>query len=454
MKYFGTDGIRGVVGETLTADFAKLVGFAYGNALTQWQKMGEFGCKRTSKRVLVGRDTRSSGQELSLKIGEGIRLAGYDAVYAGVITTPTHNYSTKSGDFVGGVMITASHNPASHNGIKLCDFAGKKYSPEFLETVENFIKTYLNSELTAQNLGQEQTDFDIGAKWVNFLLDWLDFPDFSGVRVALDLANGAGYELIPQAFEMTNAEVVAFNTESDGKNINNNCGSLFVENFAQKVVECGADIGFSFDGDADRILAVDRTGRIVDGTDLMYIFGNYYAEQNKLPNMIVVSTPITNMGLEISLKNRGITLKRTSKVGGQYVQALMEAEGYAVGGEENGHILLRDIGEGSDGLFVGLYLLKIMRDKGCDLCDLLADLHRKKTAQSNLYVTENQRQKVANGCLDEYLANLHFCLNKDERVIVRPSGTECLVRVLVEGDNASRLNEICAEIESCIKNIK
>lgn len=435
MQYFGTDGIRGVVGQKLTLDLAARVGAAYGRALLELYPGGS---------ILIGRDTRASGAALEEAISTSLASLGFAVVCAGVLTTPAHSFLTKSGDFVGGVMITASHNPASHNGIKLCDRDGKKYSIDFLENVESM----LYEDVPASHCRIKRNvvyDTSLGQKWIDFVLDQLGQPDLGEYKVALDLANGAGFDLIPRGFGATGATVLAYNTESDGANINNNCGSLYVDRFVDTVLGCGADIGFSFDGDADRIMVVDRYGTIVDGTDLMYIFGRYYAERGMLVKDAVVSTIITNMGLESSLARYGINLRRTA-VGGQHVQREMDAGGYVVGGEENGHMMLADIGEGSDGMCIGLYLLKIMREKNCDLRDLLADLVRTHAAKSDLNVTEEQKRLVGEGHIDDFVREQEARLGDAGRIIVRTSGTECVVRVLVEGEDQPLLEKICAAI--------
>ena len=454
MRYFGTDGIRGIFGKSLTPELAKTVGYAYGMALNDY--LGSLPTKKEQFRrnILVGRDTRSSGQVLAEAVSTGLIQAGFNVVDAGIITTPAHNYETKVGDFVGGVMITASHNPAEHNGIKLCTDSGRKHSLSFLESVEEYIDKGIPAQSDNKVLGTFAYDYSIGPDWIDFILRSLGNPDLSRFTVALDLANGAGYELIPEGFRRAGANVLTFNTECDGKNINNGCGSVNVDRFASKVVESRADVGFSFDGDADRIMVIDRTGRVVDGADLMYIFGVYYSESGKLTNGAIVTTPITNLGMENSLNKKNIEVKRTQKVGGQYVQALMEDGGYMIGGEENGHMLLNDIGEGSDGMCIGLYLLKIMKEFECDLCDLLVDLERTQTAQRNLAVTEVQKQKYMTGCLEqlevEQTARLQHC---GGRIIVRPSGTESVIRVLVEGENQALLDEICGILATAITKL-
>ncbi len=433
MQYFGTDGIRGVVGEKLTEDLARRIGVAYGRAL--WDA-------GTKGKILLGRDTRSSGKMLCEAVCCGLNKMGFDVVDAGIITTPAHNYLTNAGDFVGGVMITASHNPASHNGIKLCDQHGKKYSIEFLENVERYLSGA--DDFAAERRGVVSASVDLGLDWVDFILKSLDYPDLRGLRVALDLANGAGFALVPEGFRRAGAEVIVCNGESDGVNINSNCGSVNVDKFVPVVLHNRADVGFSFDGDADRIMAVDRHGRIIDGTDIMYILGMYYAEKGKLVGDTVVSTIITNQGLENSLVRNGLRLSRTA-VGGQYVQREMDSRGFVIGGEENGHMMLADIGEGSDGMCIGLYLLKIMREKNCDLGDLLAGLVRTNVAKSDLTVTEAQKQKVNDGAAADFVDEQQKRLNGG-RIIVRTSGTECVVRVLVEGQDQALLDQICSDI--------
>lgn len=433
MQLFGTDGIRGVVGEKLTKELAYNIGRAYGIAIRDEAK---------HKRILLGRDTRTSGEMLATAVSEGLNSVGFDVVSAGILPTPAHNYLSKTLAVDGGVMITASHNPPEHNGIKFCGIDGGKLPENLQQKIEDItLEIDKYKDITVARLGQAITDTRLPNLWVEYILSTLWHPDFSGIKVALDTANGAGYEVIPETFRRTGAEVLVFYNESTGKNINRDCGSTNVDKFAKICLKNNADIGFSFDGDADRIMVVAKDGRIIDGTDLMFIFGKYYAQNDKLVGNTVVSTIITNSGLESSLGALGINFVRT-KVGGQYIQREMQEHGYVIGGEENGHLMLGDIGEGSDGMCVGLYLLKIMQKCKCDVLSLLEGLERAKIAKSDLHVTESQKSAVDNGALDSLTNELSGVLGDNGRIIVRTSGTETVVRVLVEGKDQDMLDAI------------
>ncbi len=453
MKYFGTDGIRGIWGEDFNSELATAVGLAYGRVLSEW-----FETKKVrgdvQKCVLVGSDTRPSGQILKDSVCKGLMLAGFDVLDAGILPTPALLYITSAKHFAGGVMITASHNPAHYNGIKLCGVDGKKYPLAVLEKIESYIDAVDLGE-SAKNVQCRSVseDLGLGREWVDALLNKVGGLNLQGLTIALDLANGAGFELIPLAFERAGAKVVAFNTQSDGKNINKNCGSLFVEKFSEVVVCNGADVGFSFDGDADRIIAVDKTGKVLDGADLMYILAVNYAGSGTSKTRTIVTTPLTNMGLETSLNELGIGLKRTKYIGSQFVQELMDEDGFSLGGEDNGHIMIKDIGVGSDGLGVGLVLLKIMQESGRTLAELSAGLKRKKVAKCDLSVSNRQWSIVGNGGLQEFLNDLHMRLGKSGRIIARSSGTERVVRVMVEGDDQPLLDELCDEICEYVKSL-
>ena len=429
MKLFGTDGIRGVVGEMLNETLAFDLGRAYGIALGDTKH----------KRILLGRDTRMSGKMLLDAVTKGLNSAGFDVLSVGVLPTPAHTYLSKVLDVDGGIMITASHNPAEHNGIKFCDADGNKLSQTMQQKIEDIVFDIDAYEVYGE--GEFVEDLSLANKWIDYIFECLDNVNLSGVKVALDTANGAGFALIPEAFGRAGATVFAFNTESDGKNINNNCGSTHIEPFIEQCKKCGADIGFSFDGDADRIMAVDESGNVIDGTDMMYIFGVYYKKLGKLINNTVVSTIVTNSGLKNSLAKLGIDYCAT-QVGGQYVQREMMQNGYTVGGEENGHMLLGDIGEGSDGMCIGLYLLKIMKEEGVSLHQLIEGLERAKIAKADMQVTAVQKQAVADGVLDDLIDELNAIISESGRIVVRTSGTESVVRILVEGENQEILDSI------------
>lgn len=431
-KLFGTDGIRGIVNEKLTAQLAFNLGKAYAIVLQNTAKY---------KKILVGRDTRISGQMLCSAFVAGLNSMGFSAILPNVLPTPAHSFLTRTLEVDGGVMLTASHNPPEHNGIKFCDENGNKLSKEIQEEIERVafnIDSYLGCE-PMQVGGFEQNE-DLLANWVNHVVETLDLPNFEGLKIALDTANGAGSAVIPYVYKMLGAKVIAFNNEGDGSKINRDCGSLHLDKFIAECVANDVFLGFSFDGDADRVMVIDGKGNIIDGTDLMYIFANYLNKKGELKGN-VISTIVTNCGLENSLEKLGIKLTRT-QVGGQYIQREMLATGANLGGEENGHIMLGQVGTESDGMSVSLFLLKILLETKEPLQQLLAGLIRTKVVNSDVRVSERQKQEVESGVLTDFVDELENSLNNSGRIVVRTSGTESLVRVLVEGEDEAELKRI------------
>ncbi len=439
---FGTDGIRGVANEKVTALMAYNLGKALAIHLLRTAKY---------KVVLVGRDTRVSGEMIFSALSAGLNEMGFSVLTTGVLPTPALSYLTRTLEVDAGVMITASHNPATHNGVKLYDSDGRKMPQDMQAEIEKIyadIESYRGVE--PENIGGVEQNDDLLRLWVDYIIEALKMPKLNGLKIALDTANGAGSAVIPFVFKLLGARGMAFNNSLDGSLINRDCGSVHAEKFASVVVNAGADYGFSFDGDADRVLVINRDGRILDGSDMMYIFARYLHEKGELHGDTLVSTTITNCGLESSLNSFGIKMVRTN-VGGLFIENEMLAKNYNLGGEENGHIMYSDVNGESCGLTAALLLLKIVIEKKKSAVDLLEGLKRTKIATADVIVSERQKVEIEKGALDDFVNELEDTLGSAGRIIVRPSGTERVIRVLVEGENESVLNllrdKIAREIE-------
>ncbi len=443
-KLFGTDGIRGVANERLTAQLAFNLGQAFALLLSENAKY---------KKIIVGRDTRVSGQMLCGAFVSGLNSMGFSAILPNILPTPALAYLTKTLEVDGGVMITASHNPAEHNGLKFYTNTGDKLSISEQKKLENI---YFNIDsfygCAPLEIGKMEIDDDLLKLWVDHIVSTLQIHSLKGFKIALDTANGASYAVAPYIFKMLGAQVICYNTEDDGVNINRDCGSTHLENFVSQCVLNGVDFGFSFDGDADRVMVIDKRGKIIDGTDIMYIFAKYLMQKNELKNNTLVTTIVTNCGLENSLKQYGISTIRT-QVGGIHIQTEMLANDFNLGGEENGHISVGIVNNESCGITTALFLLKIVQEENKPIDELLAGLNRSLIANSNIYVSERQKQEFEKGKLDDLVNELETELGAEGRIVLRASGTECLIRTLVEGQDLEKIEKINAILEKAVKEL-
>ena len=443
-KLFGTDGIRGIANEKMTANLAFNLGKAFGIILNETS---------IHKKVLIGRDTRISGQMLSSAFCAGLNSVGFSALIVGVLPTPATSYLTKILDVDGGVMITASHNPAEYNGIKFYDSLGNKLDKNTQNKIEELI-TNLDSFLYCppHEVGTQEYNEDLTKLWVDHIIKTSQIKSLNGLKIALDTANGASFAVAPYIFKKLNAKTFIYNDSDDGKLINLNCGSQHTEKFIENCIKNDVDFGFSFDGDADRVIAVGKNGKIFDGTDLMFIFANYLKSKNQLNSNTVVSTIVTNCGLENSLQKDDITLIRTN-VGGIYIQTKMQELSLSLGGEENGHIMLSEFGAESDGISTALFLLKIAIDENFSIEDTLSNLTRTLVKNSDIPVSERQKQLVESGELQDFVTELEKDLDNSGRIVVRTSGTEPLVRILVEGEDEEKLENLNHILAQKVKNL-
>ena len=426
--YFGTDGIRGVANVQITPDLATRC----GNALAQ---MG-------AKKVLLGRDTRRSGDMLACGLGAGLCSGGCTVIDVGVLPTPAVAYLTKKYGCDFGIVISASHNPPEYNGIKIFSSQGAKLCDQKEQVLESLMAT--NSLVSSENIGR-YVHCDGMADYCSFLCECAN-ASLRGLKVALDCSNGATGKSAKRVFEKLGAKVFAFFNNNGGNDINCGCGSTNPQTLSQKVVELGCNVGFCFDGDGDRVLAVDENGTVVDGDKILYILAKDMASKGQLKDNGVVGTFHTNMGIEQELNKLGITLFR-SDVGDKYVSNLMRLKGLSLGGEQSGHIVVGDFLGTGDGTLVALLLCKLVQTQ--KLSKLAkADLFE----QVNCDVVVKDKMHVINSdSLWQEIKKQTACF--DGRVMVRASGTEPKIRVLAESKNKYLSTQVAQSIAQVIRGI-
>ncbi|MGL4336423.1 MAG: phosphoglucosamine mutase [Turicibacter sp.] len=438
-KYFGTDGIRGVANTELTPEFTMKLGRILGHHLKS---------KNTRPKVLIGRDTRISGELLENALIAGLVSSGADVLTLGVITTPGVAYLTKHLEVEAGIMISASHNPVQDNGIKIFSHNGYKLSDDEENEIELMIDTEDNlPRPIAGEIGRIE-DFQMGSqKYVNFVKGTVGGTKLTDLKVVLDCANGASSSLAAQLFAALDADIVTISANPDGVNINDNCGSTHPENLAKEVVKHNADLGFAFDGDCDRLIAVDSLGNIIDGDHIMFIVGRYLNENGLLNKGTVVSTVMSNLGFYNGVKEFGLESVQTA-VGDRYVLEEMLKNGYNFGGEQSGHLIFLDYGTTGDGMLSAVQLAKIVAEKQTSLADLAKDMKKYPQLLKNLRV-EDKKAMMTNEAILAVIAEVEAEMNGRGRVLVRPSGTEPLVRVMVEAET----QELCEAHVNKILNV-
>lgn len=443
-RLFGTDGVRGVANTELTAELAYKLGQAGAYVLTSETKH--------TPKILVGMDTRISGQMLEAALVAGICSVGAEAVCLGVIPTPAVAYLTRHYKADAGVVISASHNPFEFNGIKFFDSNGYKLPDATEDKIEELIRNGMNDI-------EFPTGAGVGRKSVaeNTLRDYVDFLkstincDLSGYKIALDCANGASYQVAPMLFRELGAEVFTINNTPDGININRDCGSTHISQLREFVVKCGADIGFAFDGDADRCLAVDENGQLVDGDQIMAVIGLELKKAGCLNNDTVVVTVMSNMGLDIMAQKNGLRIVKT-KVGDRYVLEEMLDKGYILGGEQSGHIIFLKHSTTGDGLLTALQLISVMRSTGRKLSDLAGVMQVLPQVLRNAKVkNENKHNYMDDEVIAKLCRGLEEEFHGEGRVLIRPSGTEPLVRVMIEGKDKDYITKRAEELAAVIE---
>ncbi len=447
-KLFGTDGVRGIANTELTGRLAYELGRAGAYVLT----------KETSHtpKILVGMDTRISGDMLEAALTAGICSVGAHAVLAGIVPTPAVAYLVRKYKLDAGIVISASHNPVEYNGIKFFNSEGYKLRDE----LENMIEEIVLSD--RDDLPKPTGEF-IGTKSVaeEALDDYIDFltasgkVKFNGIKVAIDCANGASYKAAPIALLNLGADLCIIHNEPNGNNINLNCGSTHIDSLKKLVVENGADIGFAFDGDADRCLAVDENGELIDGDKILAICGLYLKENGKLSGDTVVGTVMSNMGLSVMGKKYGINIEQAN-VGDRYVIEKMLEGGYCLGGEQSGHIIFHEYNTTGDGIITAIQMLTVLKVKGVKASELanVMDVYPQVLVNAKIK-NEYKNTYMDNEEVSTAVHSLEKKFEGDGRVLIRPSGTEPLVRVMIEGTDIEQMQRDAEELAAIIeKNLQ
>jgi len=439
-RLFGTDGVRGVANKDLSPLLTFKLGRAGAKVLSKLQKRPV---------IVVGKDTRISGDMLEAALISGICSAGADVLKVGIIPTPAIAYLTRFFNADAGVVISASHNPVEYNGIKFFNKDGYKLPDAMEDEIEALLDDPKQVIESPAGINVGKTFEKDGVRpYVDFIKSAVN-NDFRGLTVALDCANGASYNVAPIILEELGAKVHVINNQPDGSNINVNCGSTHPQALCQFVKEVGADVGLSFDGDADRLIAVDEKGQIVDGDHVMAICGCYMKRQGLLKKDTVVSTIMSNMGLEVSLKRAGIKIVRT-KVGDRYVLEEMLNGGYNFGGEQSGHIIFLDHNTTGDGILTGVNLIKVMVDEQKALSDLSKIMTVYPQVLINVRVADKSKYSH-NERIKDTIAKNQLLLGDTGRIVVRPSGTEPLIRVMVEGEQQDLIDKVAKTIADVIE---
>jgi phosphoglucosamine mutase len=443
-KYFGTDGIRGLAnGEKLTPDLAMRVGMAAGLKFDRGDHRN---------RVVIGKDTRRSGYMIENALAAGFTAVGMDVYFLGPMPTPAVAMLTRSLRADLGVMISASHNPYDDNGIKLFRPDGYKLSDEVEAEIEELMDSDVSKQLMkGREIGRAHRDEAAQTRYIEFAKRTLPKNvDLSGLRVVIDCANGAAYKVAPVALWELGAEVFTIGVEPDGYNINDKVGSTAPDALRAKVKEVRADIGIALDGDADRVIIVDEHGEVVDGDQLMAVIAQSWHARGTLKANGIVATVMSNLGLERYLTTLGLELNRT-QVGDRYVLESMRAHGFNVGGEQSGHIILSDYTTTGDGLVAALQLLSVVKEAGVrvsEVCRRFEPVPQKLTS-----VRYKTGKPLDHKLVVQVIAESRDRLGKEGRLVIRESGTESVIRVMAESDDAELVNAVVEQIAGTIKQV-
>ena len=432
-KYFGTDGFRGEANVTLTVEDAykvgRFLGWYYG------QKTKADRC-----RVVIGKDTRRSSYMFEYSLVAGLTASGADVYLLHVTTTPSVSYVVRTEEFDCGIMISASHNPYYDNGIKVINGRGEKLEEETIEKIESYLDGEMGEIPFAKRDAIGRTvDYAAGRnRYIGYLIS-LATRSFKNMRVGLDCANGSASAIAKNVFDALGAETHVINNTPDGLNINTNCGSTHIEGLQKYVVENHLDVGFAYDGDADRCLAVDSEGKLVDGDKILYVCGKYMKEQGTLVNNTVVTTVMSNFGLYKAFERDGISYEKTA-VGDKYVYENMSQNGHCLGGEQSGHIIFSKHATTGDGILTSLKLMEVILEKKETLAKLADEVQIYPQVLKNVRVKDKEAAQADRDVQAE-VQKVSDALGDTGRILVRPSGTEPLIRVMVEAPT----DEICGK---------
>ena len=452
-RYFGTDGFRGEANVNLTADHAykvgRFLGWYYGELKKQAGVL-------EGPRVVIGKDTRRSSYMFEYSLVAGLTASGADAYMLHVTTTPSVAYVTRMDEFDCGIMISASHNPYYDNGIKLLNSNGEKMNEEVIDLVED----YLDGKL--ELFGQKWTELPFGTRekvgctvdyvsgrnrYIGYLIS-LGLYSFKGVKVGLDCANGAAWNIAKSVFDALGAKTYVLGAEPDGTNINENAGSTHIEVLQKFVVENELDVGFAYDGDADRCLCVDENGQVVNGDHILYILGNYMKRQGQLDNNTVVTTVMSNFGLYKALDEQGIDYAKTA-VGDKYVYDYMARNGCRLGGEQSGHIIISKYATTGDGILTSLKIMEVMLSKKKKLSQLCEGLTIYPQVLKNVRV-QSKKDAQNDPAVQAIVAEVAEKLGDSGRILVRESGTEPVIRVMVEAPSREECQEYVDKVVDVI----
>ena len=440
-KYFGTDGFRGEANKNLTFEHAVQIGRFLG-----WYFGENMGKKA---KVVIGKDTRRSSYMFEYALCTGLMASGADAYIMHVTTTPSVAYITRIDDFDCGIMISASHNPFYDNGIKLLNSKGEKMEEETLLKVEDYIDGKIEIPVAErENIGRT-VDYVAGRNhYIGYLISMSKYS-FKGVKVGLDVSNGAAWQIAKGVFDALGAKTYVINDNPDGFNINTNCGSTHIEYLQKFVVEKGLDVGFAYDGDADRCLAVDEKGNVVTGDHIIYMYGRYMKERGKLLNNKVVATIMSNFGLFKALDKIGIEYDKTS-VGDKYVYENMTKTGNRIGGEESGHIIFSKYATTGDGILTSLKLMEVMLAKEKPMSELAAPMVMYPQVLKNVKVVSKPDAKNDPDVQAE-VAKVAEALGDNGRILLRESGTEPVIRVMVEAGSDEECEKYVDQVIEVIR---
>ncbi|WDV46778.1 phosphoglucosamine mutase [Clostridiaceae bacterium M8S5] len=442
-KLFGTDGVRGIANTELTVELVYKLGRIGAYILTKGKKCS---------KIIVGMDTRKSKDMLGAALMAGICSVGVDVINVGVVPTPAVSYLTKKYKADAGVVISASHNPVDYNGIKFFNSEGYKLNDNIENEIEKYIFETIDIEYNpvGEDIGKIIIDDKAINDYQNFLKGLVDV-DFAGLKIAIDCANGASYKVAPDLLRELGAEVEVYHNNPDGTNINLGCGSTHPDVVKQIVLEKGCDIGLAFDGDADRLIAVDEKGNIVDGDYILAICSTHLKEKGQLTNNTVVGTIMANMGLDKYCESKGIKVEKT-KVGDRYVLEEMIAGDYVLGGEQSGHIIFLEHNTTGDGLLTALQLISVMKNKNKKLSELAGVMKRYPQVLVNALVSnKNKANYLSDDIIKTEIQKIEEEFHGEGRVVIRPSGTEPKIRVMIEGKDENKIAEKANYLAELIK---
>ncbi len=439
-KYFGTDGFRGEANVVLTAEHAFRVG----------RFLGWYYGKDKKAQIAIGKDTRRSSYMFEYALAAGLTASGADAFLLHVTTTPSVSYVVRTEDFDCGIMISASHNPFYDNGIKIINGMGQKIEA----AVEEQIERYIDGEhpgiplATGERIGRT-VDFTAGRnRYIGYLMS-IPAHSFKNMKVGLDCSNGSASSIAKSVFDALRAKTYVINNEPNGTNINTDCGSTHIEVLQRSVKDNQLDVGFAYDGDADRCIAVDHQGNVVDGDKILYICGKYLKEQGKLANDTIVTTVMSNLGLYKALDREGIAYEKTA-VGDKYVCENMMANGHSLGGEQSGHIIFSRHASTGDGILTSLMLMEALMEKKAALKDLADEVKIYPQILQNVRVSDKKAARE-DPKVQEAIAQVEKALGKEGRILVRESGTEPLIRVMVEASSQDECRKYVEDVVQVLR---